>query len=368
MLTAARYPWMPVLLALASSMLFGCDLPSIAVCESSDGVTPVCEFGEAEDVVRLSAGPWILVSEGVGRISAYHPDEGEVMRLYVPDSVLEPVSPIAGSDCGAPPTAATFKPLGMTVTQAADGARQLLVVNNSKQRTDTLASAIEFFAIDADEEELALEWEGCLRMPAGINPNDLVVARDGRIFVTHMARYVEGPGVILTGLQSLLGYATGHVMVFREKRWSRLDGTAIDLPNGIALGADDSMLFVASSGDRQLVSVDLNSGRRAHLAVPHLPDNLTWMSEKKERLWSAGIIGRGFTFQRCDRQHDCVAPWSVVETDTSTFAASGQKVVFCHDGSALGFASAVVPLESGILVGSAKGTRIGVGDTLGKAC
>ena len=225
--------------------------PPIQTCEPGDGLTPVCEFQNPEDLVGLTDG-WLIVSEmdrtgDGGVLTAYRPSDGTRRTIH------------SGG--------AAFLPHGIDLS--GDGTR-LLVVDHGEGET------IEEFAVSHDADAgPSVEHLRSIEVPAELdaNLNDVAVTPTGFVTTKMM------PTSQLKGMWGMLtGSDTGHLLTWSaEVGWNVVAESNGMGPNGVAARPDGRHYYFAEWGRSRVVRVNAEGGGRLESGdLGFSPDNLTW--------------------------------------------------------------------------------------------
>lgn len=345
------------------------DPPIITACEPIDGIVPICEFRDPEDLALLPGGAWILVSqmrerrgdEGPpGSLIGYRLADGRLRKLYPPPepgtggtSGPEPSAGWGSPACPGPPDPALFSPHGVDVARSGTGARGLGVVNHGGRES------IELFEIAFDVGGPVLFWRGCVPLPPRVWPNDLVLSPGGGVLATNMLPGRCGLSGAWGVVRLFFGADTGDVLEWRpESGWSALAESAASAPNGLAASRDASEVYVAEWGRDRLVR--LRRDQRGHaqrdsVELPHHPDNITWT--KDGRLLVTGQLGPVGSLMACSRIEagTCGVPFSVVLVEPATL-----EVIPVLDSTGAVMGAGTVALEVGdeIFIGTFAGDRL----------
>ncbi len=274
---------------------------NLPVCNAQNSPNSICGLMNPEDLSYLPGREWIIVSQMAARDSeagmAAPPSRpGVLLAIRISDVSRQTMFPVAtewpGDDavvglqegwgdpsCPGAPEADLFQPHGIDVGQHASGADMLAVVNHGGRES------VEFFEIISGERP-RIEWRGCVEMPDDVGPNDVALFADGGFVVTKFMPPIEGmgPKAIWNLLKITWGWDTGAVY-----RWAPggevaiVPGSEGSAPNGVAISADETEIFVAQWGEANVYRVSLlpeqSSGRREKALLDHHPDNLTWTDD-----------------------------------------------------------------------------------------
>lgn len=332
----------------------GSDLPQPVVatellsCEPSDGMTPYCGYQNPEDLVKIPGADLLIVSE-MGEFMADSP--GALSLLNLASGQRQPLTidwspegPVWGEEgCPAPDTAA-FSPHGIDLVTRDDNAVALLVVNHGKRE------AVEFFAVAPTGD---LRWRGCALPPGDPFINDVAARQDGGFYVTHM--WDKSGSFEETAATLLAGEPTGWVWAWtREGGFERLPNTEDVMPNGIAIDADNAVLYVNVYMGNNTFAMDLSTNTRVAELGVRQPDNIN-VAEDGE-LWIASHqhdpIGQACTEVTAG---PCLLPFQVVKADPDTLE---HEVILDHEGPPMGFATVALKVDDRVFLGSAHGDRV----------
>lgn len=301
--------------AIAIALTAGCATQPVVLpaCSAANSPNSICGLMNPEDISHLPGREWVVVSQMAhfdreAEAGAPPPRPGNLLAIRVADGRRQTIFPASVSwemasdasggptpgwgaaDCPGRPLEDQFRPHGIAVGRHASGAHLLGVVNHGSRE------AVEFFEI-ADDDQPMLTWRGCVPMPDDISANDLALFSDGGFVVTNMMKPVEsmGVGALWTLLKISAGWDTGSVY-----RWSpgdeirQIPGSEGSAPNGVAISADETEIYVAQWGEANVYRVPLTEAARQRSGpekaeLAHHPDNLTWTLDGK--LLTAGQGG-----------------------------------------------------------------------------
>ncbi len=322
--------------------------PELLSCEPMEGMTPHCGFQNPEDLVHIPATDLLIVSE-MGEFMADSP--GGLSLLNLATGTRETLtidwssSEAAWGEEGCPaPDVPAFSPHGIDLTTREDGAVALLVVNHGKRES------VEFFAVQRTGD---LVWRGCARPPGDPFINDVAARHDGGFYVTHMWDKSGSFEEIAAALEA--GESTGWVWAWApDSGFTRLPDTDDMMPNGIAISADDTVLFVNVYMGSRTFALDLTSNTRVGELSVRQPDNVS--VDDNGMLWIASHqhdpIGQACTQVT---EGPCLLPFQVVRADPDTLEP---EVVLDHQGPPMGYATVALPVSDRIYLGSAHGDRV----------
>ncbi len=341
-----------VLVALAWMCLVGGCVrtpENLPICTAANSPNSICGLMNPEDLDFLPGRAWIVVSQMAHAAAGSLPERpGNLLAIRLADGLRKTLFPAPDSwapaegtkgaagklwgdpDCAEPPEASRFLPHGIAVGRHASGAPLLAVVEHGQRE------AVEFFEIVSGDYP-SLVWRGCVRMPEGMMANDLALFADGGFVVTKFTPPMEGmgPAVIWSGFKILMGWDTGAVY-----RWTPggelalIENSAGSAPNGIAISADQTEIFVSEWGDSRIYRLRLDvegEPMRASVALEHNPDNLTWTRDG--RLLAAGQGGGLAGILACGEieKGSCGLDYGVYSVDPVSLEAT---LLFTGEGAA----------------------------------
>lgn len=342
-----------VLCVVALFALAGCtsSVTPVLGCKAADGIEPICEFRNPEDIAATSSG-WLLVSEmaepnggASGSIAAYQPASGRIEVLF-PVGEFDDDRDWGDPNC-APPSITNFAPHGVDLARRPDGALQLLVINHGGRES------VEFLAVEDTDAGLALTWRGCVIAPDDAYLNDLVTRRAGGFWATNMMSK-RHPFIAL--VKTLFGADTGDVLRYAPAQGFAVEpGSAMPMPNGIEKGPNDDVLYVSAFGGNEVRKIDLTKGAVTARAKIARPDNITWTDDGKLLVASHTDSFIELTHCRNVVVGACGAAFEVVALDPDTLA---QFVWLSHRGAPIGGVSVARRVGDSVYLGTFAGDRI----------
>jgi len=328
-----------------------------ATCDASTDMSYVCGPINAEDLVLIPETDWVLSSAMGPGGGIYLVDSGnrEWTQLYTGSAEQVRHDEVYGA-CTTPPQPESFISHGLHIRAGNDGHATLYVVGHGGRE------AIEIFDVTTNSGEPTLTWTGCVPMPGETAANSVTSLEDGTILATVLMH----PGQTYSDVFS--GKLTGAIY-----RWSPGDsGFALipgsELPgnNGIEISADESEIFVVSTG-LATISVFTNSSPtrlvRSTERMDFGPDNIHMTAD-----------GQLITAGPSTTDHDC-GELDVENMDLEEFASCPKgSVAASFDPETLverkrwssppdaRFSNATMALQVGdeIWIGTFAGNRIGV--------
>ncbi len=323
-------------------------------CQDMNGMRVYCGYRNPEDLVALPGSEYLLVSE-MGEFMADTPGQLSLLNLTsgareeIAIGWLEPGSASQGrgaADCPSPDVAA-FSPHGMDLTALDDGTLQLLVVNHGKRES------VEFFDVTQSEGAWRLDWQGCALPPGDPFVNDVAGRRDGGFYVTHMwDKHADFEAV---GAQLMAGETTGWVWEWQaESGFEKLEHSDELMPNGIAINADNSKIFVNVYMGNRTIRMDTRTGAVEGAFEVRQPDNIT--VDDDGNLWVASHQHDALG-QNCLQvtEGPCLLPYEITRADPVTLET---EQVLRQDGPPMGYATVALKVGDRLYMGSAHGDRV----------
>ncbi len=319
--------------------------PPLLECAPHDGLHPICQFQNPEDLVALPGG-WLLVSQMAkqdkpGSLLAFHPERDVQHRLWPGGRTGE------AQNCAGPPDAGSFAPHGLDLS--ADGTR-LLVVNHGGRE------AVEFFAVQlSPSAPPELVWSGCAEPPEQLDAflNDVAALPDGGFVATKMMSANQLRG----SLALILGRNSGEVLRWSPGvGWTKMPNSEGVAPNGVATSADGARIFFSEWGARRVVRVNSDGGERKSVALDFSPDNMSW--SKGGALLVAGQVASALESTACFsvEQGACGIGSRVVRIEPQSLAVT--PVLDHHPAKVAGAVSAALEHQRRIWLGTFAGDRL----------
>lgn len=329
---------------IAAAMLAGCDAAPMDACTPSD--TVICGIVKPEDIEIVPESRWLLVSElgnasSPGRIIAVDAVTSE-HRVLVEGPVAAGAE-AAFPRCGPPPS--IFKPRGFHLSRDPSGERLLVIAG---QR-------VEQFRLSRTDDDISLEWNGCVDIPADIAANDVAGFVDGGFVVSHM---YDPPRDWTLDLRMFFGIDTGAAVAWSAADgWRRVPNTNVSFANGIQVDPGTGRLFVSSMFTQRVIAIDRDgSNRRETARGPNQIDNLTWAADG--RLIGAGHTGVPvYGIRACRDVGDkaCSFPFAITAIDPKTLAI---ETLFESPTGPIPGASVAALRDGTLFLGTAFGDRI----------
>ena len=188
-------------------------------------------------------------------------------------------------------------------------------------------------------------------LPEKMWSNGIAVFPDGGFVTTNFMDPTQ-PNAFAEIMQ---GKISGSIFEWHpDTAVKELPGTALSAPNGIALSPDGRWMYVTAFGTRNILRFDRNTDpmSKTIIEVNVMPDDLHWGDDGF--LYTAGM--NYVPPEQC-ASPPCSTGWSVIRIDPKTFTAT--RVTGVDQKAALQGASAAVPVDEEIWIGTYSGDRIG---------
>lgn len=317
-------------------------------CDPAAGLTLYCGFENPEDLVIVPGGEYLLVSE-MGEFMIHPPGDMVLLDLASGErqeieTIWETTERWGAADCPAP-DAALFSPHGIDLMKRDDGRQQLLVVNHGGRES------VEFFELAKNDNAWKLHWRGCAVPPGDPFINDVAGLQDGGFFVTHM--WNKSIPFEKVAEQLVAGEKIGWVYEWQaDTGFVQVPGSVEQMPNGIAVSADNSKIFVNIYMGNKTIRIDRASGEVEGSFSVQQPDNIT--VDESGTLWVASHKHDAIN-QTCTEPGVCLLPFEIVKANPDTLET---EVVLSQAGAPMGYATVALKVGDKIYMGSAHGDRI----------
>lgn len=238
-------------------------------CLASGGLDFICGPQNAEDLVLVPSSHWVLSSSMMpgGGIYLVNSIKKTWSQLYSQKNKRAEHDKIAYANCPGAPDPESMITHGLNIQPGKEGHSTLYAVSHGKRE------AIEVFDVDANKSVPELTWVGCILMPKGLAANSVASFKDGSLVTTVLMYPDKTFDEIFSGIN------TGAVY-----EWSRGDtgfnviqGTELPGNNGIEISADETEIFVVSTGLRAIVAFSRDNPSktlRTTRTMDFYPDNL----------------------------------------------------------------------------------------------
>lgn len=321
-------------------------------CADEPGISYLCGPRNAEDILRIGSGPWLLTSGMNGELTGNTEIQGKLQLVNHETHAWEVLFP--GTEpmfthnialfegCPGPLDVNNFSAHGLAIQALADQPDHYRVYLTSHGARE----AIEVFELDASGSKPSIAWSGCVLMPESAWTNSLVVLDDGGFLATQFME-TTGPGMAAVRA----GEITGHVFEWHPGgEVTVVPGTELSGANGIALTDDERWLFVAAYGTHEIVRFDRSVSPPSKTVIPLgiTADNVRWNDSGD--LLISGLNVEGCTDEPCG--------WSVVALDPEALTVSP---VVRMDGS-ITMQGVATALQVGdeLWLGTYSGDRLGI--------
>ena len=328
-------------------------------CKADGGVGFICGLQNAEDLVLVPDTDWIIASGMAPGVSMYliNTLTKDAAPLYPGDSPRAVQEMSRYGDCPGSPDPKTFITHGLNLRRGQGRHSTLYVVSHGDRE------AIEIFDVDAGGGRPMLTWTGCVLMPAGLAANSVASFSDGSLVVTVLIH----PGKTVT--DAIAGNPTGAVYLWGpgDKTFALLAGSELPANNGIEVSADDSTIFVASSGLRTISAFSRGNPvqlLRSTARLGIIPDNVHMGPDGK--LITAGMSsdepGCGGDFPPAgefDLEKVAACPRGSVAYAIDPVTMAFQEIARTPVNPLFSNATMALPVGDEVWFGSFSGNRVG---------
>lgn len=334
-------------------------------CEAVGADSYICDIPSAEDLVQVPGTPWIIASAYAAppALNLINARTKEWQPLYpVEGGGVNPDKALY-ADCPGAPDGSALITHGLDLVAGEGGYSTLYAVGHGGRE------AIEVFDVfSRGDQSPTVTWVGCVLAPEGQEINSVAAMRDGSLLATIP---LEEGHSFASALEGVITGAAYHWSAISGD-WTRLDATAQPYANGIALSADDTRFYIASSGLANISAYRLAATtEEVELEVealwstdtlPILPDNLHRDSEG--RFLTAGLVPEHAPCNpynaagefELERYATCPRPYKVLSLDpgsrlVSEVSSGGATSVFSN-------ATMGLVVEDTVYVGTFAGDRV----------
>ena len=325
-----------------------------APCASDQSFTAWCGYKNPEDLAPTPDGNFLLAT-GFGGI----PDPAlNVITLIDLRSMAKRDIEVVladntwgSADCTR--TTKDFSTHGLDIVLRRDGRHMVAMTNHLPSET------VELFELAPVDSHWQLVWRGCVEAPSldGGNHqplfNDVALTAEGSFYVTEMYNgNMPFEALIEAGLA---GENTGTVWKWsQEEGFRSVAGTQGSFPNGIALSADATSLYVNYWFSGLTSKIDLETGAVVASHEGGRADNLTLAAGS---VWAAKHDMSVVEYlEGCPAAAtNCFLPFSVHRLDPEDL---GEQRVWRFDSQAFGFGTVATPVGEHVWLGSAHSDRI----------
>ncbi len=333
-------------------------------CQPENGITPICGFSAPEDLDDVTGMQALVVGSlgGVNFNDSHATQGGDIRILYLDTLNTEKVyppgldapavseGPAWGSpDCPGPP--AEFSAHGLHVSANKLGSHTLLVVNHAGRES------IEWLELNKNGTRITARWRGCVMVDEPYWVNDVAILDDGGLIASHMMPREQAGTLLSRPTNDRV--ESGFVLEWHaDSGWQKIPGSEGALPNGIAISADNKVVYSNHYLANQLVAIERATGKRLWTAALNgAPDNLS-VRPDGDLLVATHLVDLATIRDQCLLRNDpiCKLPFVISSVDSTTGAVSP---VIESAGRPFGGSTVAVEYGDYIYMGSFSGNRIG---------
>ena len=331
--------------------------PEVNNCESGDDLSIVCGLEKSpEDIVITPDNKYLIIS-GFGGIAPLHesndPRGGEG-SLFLMDAYTKTESSLNiryeenvwGDGVCDRDSDSSFNPHGIDLVKRDDNKYQLTVVNHMPRETIEMFELVKT-DIKTSNGEIGslweLVWRGCVSVPDEYYLNDVSLASDGSLFVTHM--HSKNISISEFLFKSITKGKTGFAMRWdRELGFSEISKSQGGQPNGIVYDNSTDSLHISLNLSDKIIAIDLRENKIINSFSLNSPDNLVFDGQN---LWITNFEHEIMDALRC---LDSVCPlrFRVTKLDAKSY-----KVLesWFFAGEPFGLPSVAVPISNELISG-----------------
>ena len=331
--------------------------PEVNNCESGDDLSIVCGLEKSpEDIVITPDNKYLIIS-GFGGIAPLHesndPRGGEG-SLFLMDAYTKTKSSLNiryeenvwGDGVCDRDSDSSFNPHGIDLVKRDDNKYQLTVVNHMPRETIEMFELVKT-DIKTSNEEIGslweLVWRGCVSVPDEYYLNDVSLASDGSLFVTHM--HSKNISISEFLFKSITKGKTGFAMRWdRELGFSEISNSQGGQPNGIVYDYSTDSLHISLNLSDKIIAIDLRENKIINSFSLNSPDNLVFDGQN---LWITNFEHEILDVLRCV-DSVCPLPFRVTKLDAKSY-----KVLesWFFAGEPFGLPSVAVPISNELISG-----------------
>ena len=331
--------------------------PEVNNCESGDDLSIVCGLEKSpEDIVITPDNKYLIIS-GFGGIAPLHesndPRGGEG-SLFLMDAYTKTKSSLNiryeenvwGDGVCDRDSDSSFNPHGIDLVKRDDNKYQLTVVNHLPSETIEMFELLKT-DIKASNEEIGslweLVWRGCVSVPDEYYLNDVSLASDGSLFVTHM--HSKNISISEFLFKSITKGKTGFAMRWdRELGFSEISESQGGQPNGIIYDDSTDSLHISLNLSDKIIAIDLRENKIINSFSLNSPDNLVFDGQN---LWITNFEHEILDALRCV-DSVCPLPFRVTKLDAKSYKVL-ESWFFADEP--FGLPSVAVPISNELISG-----------------
>ncbi|SDU18034.1 hypothetical protein SAMN05216296_2242 [Pseudomonas pohangensis] len=329
-------------------------------CVAKDGMQPICQFHNPEDIVLLADAQTLLISQmgrdfreaNRGSLVFFDTRTQTLTQAFPNDSKAAPAEDNWGAtDCPGNPVQ-TLAPHGIALRQRDDQRWQLAVVNHGGRES------IEMFELLSDDQGPRLDWRGCVVAPDRVFVNDVALLKNGGFIASNMydKQAPELFGINSAMLKGILGMDTGYVFEWQPASGFRtLAESHGAYVNGVEISPDEQTVFANLYFGDEVRKLDRISGKKLGSAAVSHADNLAW--DAQGMLLVAAHNGSLSELSACFDKPGatCSLPFSIIRIDPQSMHS---EVILEHGGAPMGAATVARQVGGDLYLGSFTGDRI----------
>jgi hypothetical protein len=311
-------------------------------CVPDAALSYLCGLSNAEDIVSVDGGRWLIASSITRRGESVGPG-----RLYLIDAEARSAGELFPGALPEIRRDATmfgnctldleaFDTHGLALRAISPGRYRLYATSHGAQE------AIQAFELDATGDRPNIAWVGCVPLPANVWANSVAILDDGGFVATQFYDPLDPESIP----RVLRGEVNGSVYEWHPGAVvNELPGTRLSGPNGIELSADERYLFVAAFGGRSVLRYDRgpDPAPPPSVSLDITADNLRW--SERGTLLTAGTNTQAGT------------GWTVYEIEPDTLRAT--RLAGADGRATLQGASTALQVGNEIWIGTPGGDRVG---------
>ena len=331
--------------------------PEVNNCGSGDDLSIVCGLEKSpEDIVITPDNKYLIIS-GFGGIAPLHesndPRGGEG-SLFLMDAYTKTKSSLNiryeenvwGDGVCDRDSESSFNPHGIDLVKRDDNKYQLTVVNHLPSETIEMFELLKA-DIKTSNEEIGslweLVWRGCVRVPDEYYLNDVSLASDGSLFVTHM--HSKNISISEFLFKSITKGKTGFAMRWdRELGFSEISKSQGGQPNGIVYDDSTDSLHISLNLSDKIIAIDLRENKIINSFSLNSPDNLVFDGQN---LWITNFEHEILDALRCV-DSVCPLPFRVTKLDAKSYEVLES---WFFAGEPFGLPSVAVPISNELISG-----------------